>query len=220
MNKAIFIIPMLVLGIGCTKNNDNAITETVCTQGQFYYYNGAKYFLDTNLTANKLVIGFPIGMAKSEVLSFINDNGPFVHMTDTAAINTTADFRTVMATCGSNKSCVEMADLIKNLNKKQQVSFASYVYKGGLSTGNDTLKHYTSIADEFIVQVKDGADLSGLTSAIAQTNTSIRKQLAPDTYLLKTTKDSKGNAMQMANFFFETGQFKYAEPNLYYFSER
>ncbi len=222
MNKAIFIIPILSLLIGCKKSDDNAFTETVCMQGQFYYYNDAKYFLDTNLTTNKLVIGFPLSMPKEEVLSFINDNGPFVHINDTATITTTNNFRIVMATCGSSKSCVEMADLIKNLNNKQQVSFANYVYKGGLSTGNinDTLKHYTSFADEFIVQVKDAADLSGLTSAIAQTNTFIRKQIAPDTYLLKTTKDSKGNAMQMANFFFETERFKYAEPNLYFFSEK
>jgi len=45
-----------------------------------------------------------------------------------------------------------------------------------------------------------------------ETNTRM-KQESYERYIIIADKNSKGNALQMSNYFYETGKFLYAHPN-------
>jgi hypothetical protein len=74
-----------------------------------------------------------------------------------------------------------------------------------------------SYSDEFLVQVKDTNDLSDFNNTIHLTNTRIIEQnrFMSDWYSLHADKNSNGDALEMANYFYETGFFKASEPGIF-----
>ena len=64
------------------------------------------------------------------------------------------------------------------------------------------------------VFVKDVNDLSDLYAVVQETNTRIIEQdpYMPRWFTISAGKNSKGNALQMANYFYETGKFAAAQP--------
>jgi hypothetical protein len=79
---------------------------------------------------------------------------------------------------------------------------------------------FGSYSHLFYVKVKDSADLSELNRILQETNAEIKSQ---DTYMrqwftLSADKNSMGDALQMANYFFEPGHFMAAEPNYVQFT--
>lgn len=75
------------------------------------------------------------------------------------------------------------------------------------------------IGDQFIVKLKSGGQAAVLQKIARETRTHIVFQNPSDslTYYLKVDNRSKGNAMEMANYFYETHLFAYAEPDLLLF---
>ena len=80
------------------------------------------------------------------------------------------------------------------------------IYKDGTLQG---------IQDEFVVKLKSGDSYSELKFMAQSTGATILRNdpYSPDIYVLQTAKDSDGNALEMANYFHETGLFEWAEPN-------
>lgn len=58
--------------------------------------------------------------------------------------------------------------------------------------------------------------MTDLNQKIAETNTELVKQneFMPKWYELRATKNSKGDALKMANYFYETGFFECSEPGI------
>ena len=69
--------------------------------------------------------------------------------------------------------------------------------------------------DIFYVKVKDAADLDALENTIEKTNTVILSQddRLMQWFTLYADKNSMGNALEMANYFIETGLFLSAQPS-------
>ena len=79
--------------------------------------------------------------------------------------------------------------------------------------GNLCINSYGSY---FYVKVFDNNDLSDLNQIIAETNTELVKQdeFMPKWFELRATKNSNGDALKMANYFYETGLFECSEPGI------
>lgn len=73
-----------------------------------------------------------------------------------------------------------------------------------------------SYSNEFLVNLIDTSDTKKLNKLVNATNSWIEKESKLYT-LIRVDKNSHGNALQMANYFYETGIFYYTQPNFHYF---
>jgi hypothetical protein len=76
---------------------------------------------------------------------------------------------------------------------------------------------FQGITDRFVVKLKIPSDYSELERIATETKTTLieQNQFDKSKYVLSATKISLGNALEMANYFYETGIFEYAEPEFY-----
>ena len=74
---------------------------------------------------------------------------------------------------------------------------------------------YQGIQDRIIVRLKSQKDISKLSDMAAEFNLLLREknEFDPSVYVLKTTKQSVANALEVANRIHEKGIFEYAEPD-------
>lgn len=82
----------------------------------------------------------------------------------------------------------------------------------GQPIGNLCVNRYSS---NFYVKVFDETNLTDLHNVISETNTELtgQNEFMKKWLTLRATKDSKGNALKMANYFYESGLFEYSEPD-------
>ncbi|MCI0472649.1 MAG: S8 family serine peptidase [Ignavibacteria bacterium] len=99
-------------------------------------------------------------------------------------------------------------------NLSDNIKFVTDVYFG-------ESKNVTQIpTDEFIVQLNNENDFNRLDLLNLSNNIIIKGKVdAGRAYLLKTTDNSTLNALQLCEIYFNTGLFKYAEPNFTYPAE-
>jgi hypothetical protein len=117
-------------------------------------------------------------------------------------------------------NCGEIAWIIKDIKQNSIVNFAHYTIKTN-DCSNDIWEPIgdlcvNSYSNLFNVKIKDINDLSALNKTVLETHTKIisKNQFMQDWYLLSADKDSNGDALQMANYFFETGLFAASEPDI------
>lgn len=101
--------------------------------------------------------------------------------------------------------------LLSNLNQNVNVKRANPYFK--TKNGQDL-----GLSHLFYVKLKSPSDYSKLTEVALLTQTEIgwQNEFMPLWYTLYATKKSKGNSLDMANYFFETGYFEIAQPSFVY----
>ncbi|MFT4525747.1 MAG: subtilisin family serine protease, partial [Bacteroidia bacterium] len=99
-----------------------------------------------------------------------------------------------------------VGDLLQRLNANQQIRYANpfLIYKDGTNQG---------IQDRVIVRLKSRKDYNQISSASKKFNLTVaeKNEFDPLMYVLQTTKQSTGNALDVANALQATGAFDYAE---------
>lgn len=204
--------------ISCAPEYDLDYSESGCDckEELYYSYGDEKVFLDSLFLNDHLLVGFSEQAQGEEILDAVNETGMF-HATGKGDIFRSgqegkADLLLVQTL--TPKTCTQLKEIIEELQSNPAVAFSNLTFKGTFCIGDDCsdVMLYT---DEFTVKVKDENDLSDLQSVAQETNTKIKEQhkLMPDVYVLSADKTSKGNSLQMSNYFQETGKFVYAEPN-------
>ena len=102
----------------------------------------------------------------------------------------------------------EVNKLIKDLNEIPSIQYANpfLIYKDGTPQG---------IQDRIIVRLKSDKDFSMMSGIAKDLNLNVleRNEFDPLVYVLQTTKQSSGNALEIANRIHESGAFEYAEPD-------
>jgi hypothetical protein len=160
-----------------------------------------------NVSPMQIIIGFKDTLAIQEIQSII-DKYTFIK-----TFNQFHEFykSLVIADLKEGISCEEFQNDLNTLKNDTNILFANpSVF------GNDG--SFCGVLDEFIVCLKDSTQLSELElqNIALQTNTTIvrKENFLPLFYLLSATKFSKGDAFEMSDYFYETGKFASAEPNL------
>ena len=79
--------------------------------------------------------------------------------------------------------------------------------------GNLCVNSYSSL---FYLLVFDETELTDLNNMIAETNTELVEQnrFMKKWFTLSATKNSKGDALKMANYFYESGLFEHSDPDI------
>lgn len=120
----------------------------------------------------------------------------------------------------SPKTCEEITGIISNLQKEPIVAFAHYTLQTDdclsmimIPLGKLCVRSYSNL---FNVEVFDAANLNGLHKMIAETGTELveQNQFMKRWFTIRTTKNSRGDALQMANYFYESKLFAATEPEL------
>jgi subtilisin family serine protease len=99
-----------------------------------------------------------------------------------------------------------VGNLLERLNLNEQIRYANpfLIYKDGTNQG---------IQDRVIVRLKSRKDYNQISVAVKRFNLTVaeKNEFDPLMYVLQTSKQTPGNALDVANALHETGAFNYAE---------
>jgi hypothetical protein len=183
----------------------------------YHYYDGEKIFVNQYLLNDYLLVGFTYQTSDEDIVNYINQTGLF-HAADAGKIEHAYyayQYNLIFVNLNENKTCSELRDIISLLEESPIVALADFVFccegTPEFCTSQPSSDYYI-----FNVKVNDVNDLSDLYILAAETNTLVIGQApyAPAWYYVRADKNSKGSAMQMANYFYETGKFAIAEPSV------
>ena len=196
-----------------------------CADELFYYfydgYNFKKIFLDEYFLNDLLVVGIESQVRDEEMVDFINQTGLFkpVDASNIILAGPSEDdyVHLIFVNTMKPETCTQLKEIIQILEKSSTVAFANLAFDIALY-GDQIVMNIMTFTNEFLVKLKNSDDLSVLNATISETNTQIIRQsnVDPEVFIISADKNSMGNALQMANYFHETGNFVYAEPNKLY----
>ncbi len=220
MKKLILSIAIILLIFAsCEKNNEPA-PQDKCHFINFKYYSGKQDYLG-ELQGIYILLGIDTAYEDSQIRSFISTVKQFdQNYAYTIYLTAQYKFKEIPMRLKASQNCEEITKLISELEQNAIVSYVHYTMKTdncqnliGEDVGNLCVNSYGS---SFYVKVFDENDLTDLNKIIAETKTELVKQdeFMPSWFELRATKSSNGDALKMANYFYETGLFQCSEPGI------
>lgn len=223
MKNLIFFVCLLgFIFFGCEKelkNNDfSEIGE--CAFVNFKYYQGEKDMLG-EMSANYLIIGSDTAQSDAAIKALLTTKNYLDH-------NFKVDiqqfprykYKTFCVKLSHTRTCSEIAGIINDLKRSAVINYAHYAFQ--TNNCNNLVwepigeKCVDSYSAYFYVKLKDADDMAILNNVVSDTNTTIENkvQYMDNWYVLSADKNSKGDALKMANYFHETGFFESADPDI------
>jgi len=217
---------LIFMPVGCENkssfNDGDEVNNCECMDELFYYEIGdnetLKFILGDLLLNERLLIGFDEKANDAEIVNYVNQTGFFKTVNEGDIDYLTIPYIGIddcimFVVLKEPTSCTSLKEIIQTLEKTPIVSYANLVFKGEKFTdkqdvASDGYVRVGSFTSRFYVKVKDANDLSDLYALAQETNTNILGNVGdPQWYMLKIEEKSKGNAMQMGNYFHEIGKF-------------
>jgi subtilisin family serine protease len=198
-------ILLCILLLQCCTLALHAQTNKMSPTGEsvYYYYKGQKLYF--NVTYKKIVVGFAEGHSMTEIKNIL-----------TAQSKTYAD--SVKATAVKNQCQVKLDKIANEATGKAIAQFLRnnkiVLYVRGCIVGlNGKLSSY---GNDFIVKLKPGTSIAQLNALINANNCRLKSKYMFDNniFILSAGAANEYDGLKMANKFFETGLFEYAEPDL------
>ena len=201
---------------------DSLLTTNIdtCSYEGFYYYQDEKLWLE-EISNDYVLIGIYSVTSDEDIENFINAQGIFEEISVSDVIKYQYyDYKHVVAKFLTSLNCTEITSIINNLEKNEIVDYAHYTIRTDdcrndiwEPIGNKCVDSYES---RFTVSVKDPNDLTDLYNIVHKTNTEIlsQNQFMANFFVLRADKNSMGDALQMSNYFYETGLFDAAAPGI------
>jgi hypothetical protein len=214
-------IPALLFGVfiiafsGCKKpaekSTDGAITTSSVPDNkcpEFYYYYG-KDKMPLTIAPNLLGIGFKEQLTVSQKLAVLRRFQAFEGFLN--GNDSTTAFNIIEFQKGT--TCPQALETIKKLNTLEEIVFANPVFlaPGPVGSGHK----WAAINSNFLVTLKNPQQKAEFQKLLTLTNTRQVDDLGNGTYLVEATKNSKGNALEMANYFHEQAEVQTAEPDFF-----
>lgn len=214
------IAPLIILLLFFTSSCQKEIEKSLCNFTDFYYYKNEPYSLG-KMSEEYILIGTDTSNSDNAIKTFIQSNSYFNQNFDFKIHKfNNYQYKQITLKLSKTRNCSEIANLLSEIEKNAIVDYAHYTIQTEdcsndiwESIGNKCVNSYSSL---FYVKVKDMNNLSAFYNTIHETNTIIKEQnqFMENWFLLNADKNSKGNALQMANYFYETGLFSSSEPDI------
>ncbi|WP_167611749.1 hypothetical protein [Maribellus sediminis] len=210
----ILMIFATTLLFSCKKDNEDiGFDNAICKQEHFYYTFEEKYYIDSSLRNDYLLIGFKTTNTDEEINEFLNTQAYFKNENISERVD--SNYKLIIRKFETSKACFEIDEIIDELQTYNIVSFATHTYDGVACIGFNCTE-LMSYGNELLVKLNDDSDIDELYELVNNTNTWIEEEKNSYT-VIGVDKNSQGNALQMANYFYETGIFHYTQPNFHYF---
>ncbi|MDL2227434.1 hypothetical protein LJC30_00910 [Odoribacter sp. OttesenSCG-928-L07] len=218
MKKLILIIIAIAFLLASCTKHDGPTTQCNCNFTDFRYYHGEQVEL-SEIQDKYILIGIDTTYTDNQIKNFISSIKEFdKKYVYTIHTSSQYKFKEIPLRFKFPKTCEEITQIISNLEKNEIVAYAHYTMKIdhclnliGEQMGDLCVISYGS---NFYVKTYDENNLFDLNQIILETNTEFVKQVMPQWFELRATKKSKGDALKMANYFYETGLFEDSEPGM------
>lgn len=220
--KIFFLILLVgIIFIGCTSDDDgNEPIQNSCDFISFKYYNEEQDFLG-EMSNEYILIAVDSTYNDSEIENFISSTNIFdQNYNYTINNNSQYKFKEIPIKLNTSKTCEEITQIISNLNQNNIISYTHFT----MDTDNCENAIWETMGDlcinsygsSFYVKVFDENNLSDLNQMISETNTELVEQneFMEKWFELRATKNSDGDALNMANYFYESGLFEHSEPQI------
>lgn len=196
MNRVlILLVIFLQIAWSCKKESNNL--NSACKSRFFYDSSGNK--LPVNEIFNKGVISFYDTLSFDSIINILKQYGK-IHFTDSSR-------NSFIIVYIDSKSCSSTDSIFTAIIKESKVSNCSKFM-------NSPQNNEIGIYDIFMCTLKDETSANHLSELLIKTNTRIVGFSTDlDCYFIRADKNSKGDALDMANEFYESGYFKWAQPN-------
>jgi subtilisin family serine protease len=177
--------------------------QQIQAENVFYYYGNEKIFLKER--NDKIFLKLDLNVANKERLKDLKTEiKSFELITD---INADDDIVLPFVVIET-----------KNGNDIPLTLYGSYKMNAMITSATAMLQYnevLQGLTDEFVVQLKSPSLYGQLEKLALQNNCIIEndKWMGVNQYMLSVSKTSKLNSLQMANLFYETGLFEFAEPD-------
>lgn len=194
--------------------------QDVCNFIDFKYYNGSQNYLG-ELSDDYILIACDANYSDNEIRSFIStlayvdpDYDYKIHAYDHYK------YKQIPLKFNNSKTCEQITNIICDLQENTIIAYAHYTLQTDDCNnliwepiGNVCVNSYSSL---FYVKVFDENNLTALHNVIRATNTELvsQNQFMKKWFTVRATKNSNGDALKMANYFYETERFEYAEPDI------
>lgn len=206
--------------VGCNDRNETDNLQSSCDYINFKYYNGTEDYLG-ELSNDYLLIACDTTYTNIEIRDFISTVSYFDQNYDyTIYTQTHYKYKEIPLKLKSSKTCQEIASIFFDLQQNSIISYVHYAIQTDNCEnaiwepiGNLCINSYSSL---FYVKVPHETNLTDLNSVITETNTELVEQneFMKKWFTLRATKNSNGDALKMANYFYETGLFESSEPDV------
>jgi len=211
MKELFYFLLIGTLLMGCNKNTEKVVESDTCKFVNFFYSGDSTVSLG-ELANDYIIVGFDDKSTESQIRDFIESEKEFAPN----YTYTTQSFF-VPLKLRQPKSCQGITAFIAKLQKDPLITLVHYTMKTDCSysfmpiLASRCVKSYSKF---FNVKVKDANDLTSLNTMIKSTGTQLVEQNRsyPQWFMLKADKNSKGDALSMANYFKESKLFEHAEP--------
>ncbi len=218
--KNIVLSTLILASLFTACKKDETTQQSSCDFTDFKYYNGQKDNLGA-LQNNYILIGIDTTYRDNQIDSLITTLSP-VDPDYNYTIHSVSQYRfkEIPLRLKSPKNCEEITQIILDFEQNNMIAYAHYTMETnscknltGEVIGNLCINSYGS---SFYVKVFNENDLTDLNQVIKETNTELVEQnkFMPKWFELRATKTSKGDALKMANYFYETGLFENSEPSI------
>jgi|GEM_PF-7114928 len=196
--NVLLLILCLFLGIAVVAQTGNIPNEEKVA----YYYKGKKVSLP--ISYEQLVIGVKPATAATAQRTIATIAG--------------VEENTVKAAAASNQFSIkfkqhETASFIKNTINKLRASSNILYVRGSMVSSSGKMVSY---GEEFIVKLKAGTTQAALQQLMNSQQCSLVRQqpFSTNIFILAAGSNSGYDGLTMANVFYESGLFEYAEPNM------
>ncbi|MFD1552922.1 hypothetical protein DNU06_16030 [Putridiphycobacter roseus] len=221
MKNLIFSITIFTLIFAsCNKDADINQTQSSCDFKDFKYYNGIEHYLG-ELSNDYVLIGIDTTNSDIEIQNFISTVKQLDQNYEYTIHNSSKyKFKEIPVKFKASKSCEEITQIISDLEQNKIVSYIHFTMQTDNCqnaiwepVGKLCVNSYGSI---FYVKLFDENDLNDLIQMISETNTELvgQNESMPKWYELSATKHADGDALKMANHFYESGLFEQSEPSI------
>src|SRR5690606_33360663 len=152
----ILMIFATALLFSCKKDDEDiAFNNAICKQEHFYYTFEEKYYLDTSLRNDYLLIGYKTTNTNEEINEFLNTQAYFNN--DNISERVDSNYKLIIRKFEISKACYEIDDIIDELQTYNIVSFAAHTYDGVACIGFNCTE-LMSYSNEFLVKLNDDSD--------------------------------------------------------------
>ena len=207
-----------VLIFSCDRTDH--IDKLPCNYIDFKYYNDEPDPLG-EMSGDYILFGSDSSNSDKSIRDYIKSKNYFNHYFDFEIYKLNRyKYKYGILKLSKTCSCDEITWILDDLEQNQVIDYAHFTIQTDDCTnlfwepiGDLCVNSYSNI---FYVKVKDTIDISDLNTTLLETNTWIREQnqFRHETYSIYADKSSKGDALEMANYFHETGLFEYSEPDI------
>lgn len=217
VTRIFYFIALFLLIISCTED-DNKEEQTACNFVNFKYYNNEQDLLG-EMSEEYIVIAFET-INNDDLIASLIQSKEYLDQNYDYIINQLEGYKYIALKLISENNCIEITNVIADLEQSEIVDYVHYAMQTDNCTnliwieiGEKCINSYNSF---FHVKVINENDLTDLNNIIQETNTVLdhQNQFMPKWFTLKADKNSNGDALQMANYFYETNLFEHSEPNI------